>query len=124
MNSKSILDRLGGEAAVDAAINIFYDKLLSDDRVKHLFENVYMTILREHQKAFLKHAFGGDSEYTGKSLREAHKHLVKEKGLNKEHFQAVAENLEETLKELNVPKELIDEIMTLVANTRDDVLGL
>ena len=124
MENKTIYERLGGEDAINAAVEIFYDKLLNDDRVKDLFEGVFVSILREHQKRFLKYAFGGTENYTGKSLRKAHAHLVEEKGLNEGHFIAVAENLQSTLNELNVPEELINEIMTLVGSTKDDVLGL
>lgn len=53
-------------------------------------------------------------------MREAHAHL---KGLNDGHFDAVAENLIATLKELTVPQELIDEVVAIVAPTRDDVLN-
>ena len=44
-------------------------------------------------------------------------------GLGDGHFDAVAENLVATLKELNVPQELIDEVVALVSGTRDDVLN-
>jgi len=65
-------------------------------------------------------AFGAPVKYEGKDMREAHAHL---KGLNDGHFDAVAENLIATLKELTVPQELIDEVVAIVAPTRDDVLN-
>ena len=124
MENQTIYERLGGEGAIEAAVEIFYDKILNDNRINHLFEDVFISILKEHQKRFLKYAFGGTKNYSGKSLRMAHAHLVEEKGLNEDHFNAVAENLQNTLKELNVPEDLIEEIMTLVGGTKDDVLGL
>ncbi len=36
---------------------------------------------------------------------------------------AVAENLQTTLEELSVPADLIGEVMTIAASTRDDVLN-
>ena len=56
-------------------------------------------------------------------MREAHKHLVEEKGLGDDHFNAVAENLQTTLEEMNVPKELIDRVIAIAASTREDVLN-
>ena len=64
--------------------------------------------------------FGGPSNYTGKDMREGHKHL----NLAEEHFQAVAGNLKATLEELNVPSDLIDQVMAIAASTHDDVLNL
>ena len=56
-------------------------------------------------------------------MRAAHARLV-EDGLDEEHFQAVATHLTETLVELDVPAELIAEVLAIAASTHDDVLGL
>jgi hemoglobin len=45
------------------------------------------------------------------------------RGLNDSHFDAVMENLGATLKELNVPDELIAEAAAIAESTRNDVLG-
>lgn len=121
--SETLYDRLGGKPAVEAAVDLFYDKLLADDRVKHFFDGIDMARQRSHQKAFMTYAFGGMQTYEGRSMREAHKKLVEEKGLNEDHFIAVAENLVMTLHELNVPADLIEEVVTIVASTKDDVLN-
>ncbi len=119
----SLYDRLGGEPAIDAAVDIFYVKVLADDRIKHFFVGVDMDKQRDHQKKFLTFAFGGPSEYTGRSMGPAHAHLVKEMGLNETHFDAVIENLGATLVELNVPEELIAEAAGIAESVRDQVLG-
>jgi len=46
------------------------------------------------------------------------------KGLNESHFNAVAGHLQATLEELNVPADLIAEVMAIAGSTKDDVLGL
>ena len=118
----TLYEQLGGEAAVDAAVDIFYRKVLSDDRISHFFETVDMAKQAAKQKAFLTMAFGGPNQYTGKNLREGHAPLVKA-GLNDTHFDAVAENLESTLKELNVADDLIKQVGEIVESTRNDVLN-
>ena len=120
--SDSLYEKIGGEAAVDAAVDIFYRKVLSDDRINHFFEGVDMDKQAGKQKSFLTFAFGGPNNYTGKDMREGHAHLVKN-GLNDTHFDAVVENLGSTLKELNVPDELIQEVANIAETVRDDVLG-
>jgi hemoglobin len=55
-------------------------------------------------------------------MRVAHKKLVEEKGLNDTHFDAIAELLAATLKDLGVSQDLIDEVMTIAGSTRNDVL--
>ncbi len=119
---QSLFDRIGGEAAVDAAVDIFYRKVLADDRIKDFFEGVDMDKQAAKQKAFLTMAFGGPNNYTGEDMRKGHAHLV-ERGLNDSHFDAVMENLAATLQELKVPDELIAEAAAIAESTRNDVLG-
>ncbi|MEO0794929.1 MAG: group 1 truncated hemoglobin [Verrucomicrobiota bacterium] len=119
----TLYDKLGGEPAIDAAVDIFYVKVLADDRIKHFFEGIDMDKMRDHQKKFLTFAFGGPSRYSGRSMGPAHARLVEEMGLNDTHFDAVIENLGATLVELNVPEELINEAAGIALSVRDDVLG-
>lgn len=120
--SQSLYDKLGGEAAVNAAVDIFYRKVLKDDRIKQFFDGVDMTRQAAKQKAFLTMAFGGPNNYTGEDMRRGHAHLVA-RGLNDSHFNAVMENLGATLKELNVPGDLIAQCAAIAESTRKDVLG-
>lgn len=122
MSEQSLYDQIGGEAAVDAAVDIFYRKVLADDRINKFFEDVDMDKQAAKQKAFLTVAFGGPNKYTGKDMRDGHAHLVA-KGLNDSHFDAVMEHLGATLKELNVPDELIAKAAAIAESTRNDVLG-
>ncbi len=115
----SIYEKLGGAASIDAAVDIFYRKVLSDDRISHFFDTVDMDSQHVKQKAFLTMAFGGPNEYTGKDMREAHKHM----NLTEEHFGAVAECLVGTLKELNVGEDDINDVVNVALSVKDDVLN-
>lgn len=119
----SLYERLGGAAAVDAAVDLFYTKVLADDRIKHFFDGVDMKRQAGHQKAFLTYAFGGSPDYSGKNMREGHKHLVEKMGLNDSHFDAVMEKLGTTLTELGVAPDLIQEAAGIAESTRNDVLN-
>jgi hemoglobin len=118
----SLYDEIGGEAAVNAAVDLFYRKVLSDDRIKHWFDGTDMARQAAKQKAFLTLAFGGPNNYTGEDMRKGHAHLVA-KGLNDADFDAVMDNLGATLKELNVPDHLIAQAAAIAESTRNDVLG-
>jgi len=120
--SEALYDRLGGEAAVAAAVDIFYRKVLADSTISGFFDNTDMDEQRAKQKSFLSMVFGGPKGYSGKDLREAHAPLM-EKGLTDTHFDAVANHLDATLRELSVDDDLIGEVMSIAAGTRDDVLN-
>jgi len=117
-----LFEQLGGAPAVDAAVDIFYRKVLSDERVSRFFEDVDMDRQRGKQKAFLTMAFGGPHNYSGKDMRAGHARLVT-MGLNDSHFDAVVELLGGTLKELGVADNLIAQVAAIAESTRPDVLG-
>ncbi|MBD2579747.1 group 1 truncated hemoglobin [Oscillatoria sp. FACHB-1406] len=121
----TLYKKLGGAAAVDLAVDKFYDRVLKDNRIKHFFANTDMVKQRAHQKAFLTYAFGGTDKYDGRYMREAHQELVEQQGLNSEHFDAVAENLLETLKEMGVSEEQLAEVAAIAAapQHKKDVLN-
>ncbi|MBX3176108.1 MAG: group 1 truncated hemoglobin [Candidatus Hydrogenedentes bacterium] len=118
----NLYEQIGGEPAVNAAVDLFYRHVLSDDRIAHFFDGVDMERQAQKQKAFLTMAFGGPHNYTGKDMRDGHAHLVK-RGLDDSHVDAVLENLSKTLQELGVAQNLIDQVTAIAESTRDDVLG-
>ena len=119
----TLFERIGGEAAVDAAVDLFYNKVLADVRIQHFFEGVDMERQARHQKRFLTYAMGGLPDYPGQTLRQAHRRLVEDMDLGDQHFDAVMENLSAALHELEIPEELVTEVAALVESTRDDVLN-
>lgn len=121
--TKTLFERIGGMPAVDAAVDIFYAKVLADDSISHFFNGVSMRHQAGKQKAFLAYAFGAPLSYSGKNMKDAHAHLVSD-GLNEDHFNAVMKHLGDTLKELGVADELIAEAAQIAEGTRSHVLGL
>ena len=118
----SLYEQLGGQAAVEAAVDSFYRKVLADDRVSHFFEDTDMDRQIAKQKAFLTMAFGGPHSYSGRDMRSAHAPLV-QNGLNDSHVDAIIELLGATLRELGVGDHLIGEVAAIAESTRKDVLG-
>ena len=115
----SLYERLGGEAAVDAAVDKFYRKVLSDDRISRYFETIDMDLQRAKQKAFLTYAFGGPAHYSGQDLRQAHANMH----LSEADFDAVMGHLGATLAELGVPEPLIAEAAAIALSVKNDVLN-
>ena len=119
IQEKTLFEKIGGMDAVNAAVDIFYAKVLADETIKHFFKFTEMKAQAGKQKVFLAYAFGAPMAYAGKNLRAAHSHM----NLTEAHFNAVAAHLIDTLKELDVPENLIDEVVALVMTTKNDVLG-
>jgi hemoglobin len=118
----SLYDRIGGEGAVMAAVELFYRKVLADPLTSPFFSKLDVAAQTAKQVAFMTWAFGGPSRHKGRDLRTAHADLVRQ-GLSDRHFDAVAGHLAATLEELGVPGNLIREAMDIVAGTRREVLN-
>jgi hemoglobin len=123
MVERSLYERLGGEAAIAAAVDLFYDKVMADERTRPFFAAIDMKAQIKKQRSFMTVAFGGPDEYRGRDLRVAHAALVRDKGLSDMHFDAVAEHLKATLVELGIADPLIGEVLGIVGGTRKEVLG-
>ena len=118
----TLFERVGGEPAMSAAVDVFYRKVLADESLSRFFEDVDMERQAAKQKAFLTMVTGGPANYSGQDMRAGHAHLVK-MGLNDSHFDAVVGHLAATLKELGVSDADIAEVGKIANSVRDDVLN-
>jgi hemoglobin len=119
----SLYDRLGGDSAIMAAVDRFYQKVMEDELTRPFFAGLDMDAQIRKQISFMSWAFGGPERYKARDLRQAHEKLVRDRGLSDVHFDAVAAHLKATLKELGVEDSLVQEALAIVAGTRNDVLG-
>jgi hemoglobin len=118
----SLYQRVGGESAIMAAASLLYDKVLADPQLAPFFASLDMEQQVSKQVAFLSWAFGGPERYAFRPLGEAHARL-RTMGLNDSHFDRVAAHLADTLQELGIAQDLIDEALRIVEGTRAEVLG-
>lgn len=124
MLTQSIYEKIGGDDAISAIVDVFYKNVLQDERISHFFKHIDIDRLKKHQSKFLCFAFGGYGHYPNNYLRNTHQNLVQEHGLNEMHFMAVAENLETALKECQIDETYTNMIMVVVRSVKEDVLGL
>lgn len=114
----SLYEKLGGESAVKAVVDEFYNRVLADDTVNKFFAHTDMEKQRRHQTAFISYALGGPKEYTGKSMEKAHTGL----NLQPEHFDAIAKHLGEAMASKGVSPDGIEQALGKVATLKEAVL--
>ena len=86
MSENTLYQRIGGKAAINAAVDLFYERVLADPSPCHFFNGISMGRLKAHQFAFLSQALGGPKQYSGASMSEVHAKLATEQ----RHFDLVA----------------------------------
>jgi hemoglobin len=118
----SIYEQLGGAPAIQAAVEDFYRRVLSDDVLAPFFEDVDMDKQMAKQGAFLTMVTGGPNSYTGRDMRAAHSHLVA-RGIGDRHVDLVIKHLGDTLAGLGVKPELIAQVAAVAESVRNDILS-
>ena len=97
-------DKRVDAAAIRAAVDIFYGKLLADPALRGVFRDVDMPRLKGHQRAFVLQALGGASLYAGRDLQTAHLGLQ----IDDAQFTVALAHLVESLREVGVADEVIE----------------
>lgn len=117
----TLYETIGGSHTVQAAVQLFYEKVLADKSLRPFFEAVGMDHLRSRQSMFVSMLLGGKVVYTGKKIHAAHEQPRK-MGLNEAHFDLFLKYFRESLEEVGVLPETLDRIMKLLRASRIDVL--
>jgi hemoglobin len=115
----SIYDEIGGHAAVAAAVDDFYVRVLADPVLAPYFVTTDMRRLKAHMRAFLASAIGGAEIYAGRDMRSAHAHL----NVTHEAFDRVVDQLVATLDGLGVPERHVEAIGATLAPLRAQVVA-
>lgn len=119
---QSLYEQLGGSEGIETAVEIFYRKMLTDEKVRRFFDGVDMDRQMAKQAAFLTMVTGGPAHYTGRDMQAAHAHLLAQ-GLTDSHVDCVIEHLGATLRELGVGEAQVQKVAALADSLRDVVLG-
>ena len=117
----SLYEDVGGSAAVEAALDRFYDKVMDDPRVSKYFTTVPLNELKGMQRAFLTMAFGGPNRYQGRDLRAAHA-APRQQGLDERGFEVFMGHFQTTLEELGVADDHVSQVMDIAYSGKADVL--
>lgn len=117
---EDLFELIGGRSTIDAAIELFYDKVLHDDGLRRFFEQVDMTRLRSRQAMFTSMLLGG-SVYTGKNIHDAHARS-RDQGLNDAHFDRFLQHFRAALEEAGVKPENAETVMKRLESKRGTVL--
>ncbi len=115
----SIYDAIGGRAALKAAVDGLYGRLLADPELGRFFPAGVGEVHRSYVITLLGEALGGPERYRGPDLARAHRGL----GISDSHFDRTAAHLDATLDELCVPRDLTDRIVGIVAGLRHAVVS-
>ncbi|MFN7922167.1 MAG: methyl-accepting chemotaxis protein [Bryobacteraceae bacterium] len=116
---KTLFAQIGGQPALEAAVELFYQKVLRDPMLGGFFRGVDMKMLKSQQVAFFTQALGGPARYRGADMKSAHARMA----IEPKHFAAVAGHLSATLSELGVPSGVASQVLAAVAALEGQIVN-
>jgi hemoglobin len=114
---RSIYDAIGGEPALAAVVDDFYERVLDDPELAAFFAGANMNKLKGRQVEFFAAALGGPHTYTGAPMGQVHRG----RGIRQEHFDLVAGHLAAALGAAGVAEEMTGQILGLIAPLAEDI---
>ena len=117
---EDLFDLIGGRSTIEAATELFYDKVSQDHNLRHFFEGVDIVDLRSRQAMFVSMLLAG-RVYTGRNIRDAHAQ-TRDQGLNDAHFDLFLKHFRDALEEVGVKPENAEIIRKRLENHRGTVL--
>jgi hemoglobin len=114
----SVYQAIGGRAALVAAVDGVYGRMLADPVLSGFFPGGVGLRHRAYLVTILGEALGGPERYRGPDLAEAHGGL----GITDAGFDRAAGHLAATLDSLGVPGHLNEHIVGIVAGLRSAVV--
>jgi hemoglobin len=121
---KSLYDRLGGAYAIAAVVDAFIEKLLVNDTlnanpaISEARARVPKAGLKFQVTALVCQVTGGPQMYTGRSMKDAHRHLH----ITEAEWDAMVHDFVAVLDQFKVPKAEQAELLTIVGSTRGDIV--
>ena len=122
--SPSLYDRLGGIYSIATVVDDFIERIMIDPRL-----NANPRVDEAHHRVsppgfkylvteMLCWAAGGPQNYTGRSMKDSHQHLM----ITAEEWDAFMDDLQKTLDKFAVPQAEQGEIKAIVSSTRADIV--
>ncbi|QRV17159.1 group I truncated hemoglobin [Haloterrigena salifodinae] len=116
--SETLYERLGGQDAIGAVVDQFYERVVEDEQVAHYFEDVDMQKQRAHQTQFISAVAGGPVDYSGENMEAAHDDL----GITRPDFYVIVEHLDATLREFDVGPDDREAVLDAIAEYEGDIV--
>jgi hemoglobin len=120
----SLWDRLGGEPAVKAVVHDFVALAASDPKVdftrggRYPIDAAGVANLEKLLVELVSATTGGPLKYTGRDMKSSHKGMA----ITEAEFGAIAGDLIAVLKKYNVPQKEQDELIKIIASTKNDIV--
>jgi len=120
----SLYDRLGGVYNIAVVVDDLIDRVMADPRlnanprVDEAHHRVSAQGFKFLATEMVCWASGGPQHYSGRSMGDAHRHLM----ITSDEFGAFMDDLQQTLDRFAVPQPEQEELKAIVESTRESIV--
>lgn len=115
--TKSIYERMGGADGIADLVDEFYSNIMADEVLKPYFKHASVGKIINMQKEFFAAATGGPRTYSGRPLKEVHKHMA----ISRYEFDRYLGHLVEALKKRGITGDDSRDVVAMINIYADDV---
>ncbi len=121
---KSLYERLGGVYNIAPVVDEFLEVLYVDDilnanpKIKEARDRVPKAYLKYHVTSLVCQSAGGPEKYTGRGMKESHRHL----NITEKEWQAMRADFKKVLDKFKVPEQEQKELFAIVESTKTDIV--
>jgi hemoglobin len=123
--AKSLYDRLGGVYSIATVVDDFIERVLANNilnanpAIKEARERVPKAGLKYRVTEMVCQATGGPCTYTGRSMKDSHRHL----NITEKEWDALVVDFVASLNKFKVPQKEQDELLAIVGSTKADIVA-
>ncbi len=114
----TLFKEFGEKAGLVRIMDDFMVNLLKDARTKSFFENTDKTRIKEQLVEQFCFILNGPCEYKGAKMKPIHSNL----GINREHFNALVEQLQFAMDKNKVPFRAQNKLLAVLAPMHRDII--
>lgn len=121
---KSLYERLGGAYAIATVVDDFIERVVVNDvlNANPAIDEARLRVpkagLKFHVTALVCQSTGGPEKYSGRSMKESHKHL----NISEKEWDALVADFKATLDKFKVPQKEQEELFAIVGSTKGDIV--
>jgi hemoglobin len=120
----SLYERLGGTYSIATVVDDFIERLLvnatlnANPAINEARKRVPKAGLKFHVTALVCEVSGGPCKYSGRTMKDSHQHL----NITQAEWEAMVADFKATLDKFKVPPREQQELIAIVASTRNDIV--
>ena len=120
----SLKEQLGGDEAIQNAVDILTEKLMADPRINYFLFGVSRADQGDKHKSFLTVALRGEDEEAA-SLSDLRKTFgdFLDKGFKDRHFDLMFDHLRDSLKQMDIADELSEAVINASNSIRQGLFS-